>query len=456
MKAFFLLSEDGLMKVAIIGCTHAGIFSARGILETDPTAEITVFEKNDTVSFLSCGIALWVGNHVSDPEKMFYDSVEAMKNDGIDMKMQHEVTNVDLENKVVTYQNLENQQEKTEKFDKIVVTTGSKPVMPPIPGINGKNIYLCKNWDDAKAINEAVKDVKSAIVIGAGYIGAEIAEQFSVSGIKTTLIDGLDRVLAKNFDKDITDEVEIEYQKHDVTLGLGQMVQAFESTDDGVKVTTDKGSYEADIVVLGIGFLPRTDLFTGQVDMIKNGAIIVDKYMQTSVKDVYAAGDSATVFYNPTQQDDYIPLATNAVRQGILVGKNILKPTVAYLGTQATSAVELYGKAMASSGLNQQLAQARGIEGIKTVTIEQDYRPDFMLTTTPVRATLVWDENTRAVLGGSFYSEHDISQTANALSLAIQNKMTIDELALSDFLFQPNFSQPINFLGAVAMAAAKQ
>ena len=160
------------MKVAIIGCTHAGIFSARGILETDPTAEITVFEKNDTVSFLSCGIALWVGNHVSDPEKMFYDSVEAMKNDGIDMKMQHEVTNVDLENKVVTYQNLENQQEKTEKFDKIVVTTGSKPVMPPIPGINGKNIYLCKNWDDAKAINEAVKDVKSAIVIGAGYIGA--------------------------------------------------------------------------------------------------------------------------------------------------------------------------------------------------------------------------------------------------------------------------------------------
>lgn len=456
MKAFFLLSEDGLMKVAIIGCTHAGIFSARGILETDPTAEITVFEKNDTVSFLSCGIALWVGNHVSDPEKMFYDSVEAMKNDGIDMKMQHEVTNVDLENKVVTYQNLENQQEKTEKFDKIVVTTGSKPVMPPIPGINGKNIYLCKNWDDAKAINEAVKDVKSAIVIGAGYIGAEIAEQFSVSGIKTTLIDGLDRVLAKNFDKDITDEVEIEYQKHYVTLGLGQMVQAFESTDDGVKVTTDKGSYEADIVVLGIGFLPRTDLFTGQVDMIKNGAIIVDKYMQTSVKDVYAAGDSATVFYNPTQQDDYIPLATNAVRQGILVGKNILKPTVAYLGTQATSAVELYGKAMASSGLNQQLAQARGIEGIKTVTIEQDYRPDFMLTTTPVRATLVWDENTRAVLGGSFYSEHDISQTANALSLAIQNKMTIDELALSDFLFQPNFSQPINFLGAVAMAAAKQ
>ncbi len=455
-ESVFLLSEDGLMKVAIIGCTHAGIFSARGILETDPTAEITVFEKNDTVSFLSCGIALWVGNHVSDPEKMFYDSVEAMKNDGIDMKMQHEVTNVDLENKVVTYQNLENQQEKTEKFDKIVVTTGSKPVMPPIPGINGKNIYLCKNWDDAKAINEAVKDVKSAIVIGAGYIGAEIAEQFSVSGIKTTLIDGLDRVLAKNFDKDITDEVEIEYQKHDVTLGLGQMVQAFESTDDGVKVTTDKGSYEADIVVLGIGFLPRTDLFTGQVDMIKNGAIIVDKYMQTSVKDVYAAGDSATVFYNPTQQDDYIPLATNAVRQGILVGKNILKPTVAYLGTQATSAVELYGKAMASSGLNQQLAQARGIEGIKTVTIEQDYRPDFMLTTTPVRATLVWDENTRAVLGGSFYSEHDISQTANALSLAIQNKMTIDELALSDFLFQPNFSQPINFLGAVAMAAAKQ
>ncbi|QIL50593.1 FAD-dependent oxidoreductase [Weissella coleopterorum] len=444
------------MKVAIIGCTHAGIFSARGILETDPNAEITVFEKNDTVSFLSCGIALWVGDHVSDPEKMFYDSVEAMQHDGIEMKMKHEVTKVDLDDKTITYENLNNNQETTDQFDKIVVTTGSKPVMPPIPGIEGKNIYLCKNWDDAKAIKEASKDAKSAIVIGAGYIGAEIAEQFSVNGIKTTLIDGLDRVLAKNFDQDITDEVELEYQKHDVTLALGQMVKSFESHDGGVTVNTDKGSYEAEIVVLGIGFLPRTDLFTGQVKMIDNGAIIVDKYMQTSVKDVFAAGDSATVFYNPTQQDDYIPLATNAVRQGILVGKNILKPQVAYLGTQSTSAVELYGKAMASSGLNQQLAKSRGIDGIKTVTIEQDYRPDFMLTTTPVRATLVWDEKTRAVLGGSFYSEHDISQTANALSLAIQNKMTIDELALSDFLFQPNFSQPINFLGAVAMAAAKK
>ncbi|KRN75079.1 hypothetical protein IV73_GL000839 [Weissella kandleri] len=442
------------MKVAVIGCTHAGIFSARGILETDPEADVTVFERNKSVSFLSCGIALWVGNHVSDPAKMFYDSVESMEADGIKMKMQHDVIEVDLATKTLTYKNLITDEETTEQYDKIVITTGSKPILPPLPGIDGANIFKCKNWDDATAIKEAAKDAKSAIVIGAGYIGAEIAEQFSVTGVKTTLIDGLNRVLAKNFNKEITDEIEAEYKNHDVTLGLGQMVQSFEQTENGVKVITDKGEYEADIAVLGIGFLPRTDLFTGQVEMIKNGAIIVDKYMQTSVPDVYAAGDSATVFYNPTQQNDYIPLATNAVRQGILVGKNILKPTVEYLGTQSTSAVELYDHAMAASGLNEQLAQARGITDYDTVTIEQDYRPDFMLTTTPVRATLLWDVKTRRVLGGEFYSKHDISQTANALSLAIQNQMTIDELAMSDFLFQPNFSQPINFLGAVAMAAA--
>ncbi|MDR3241674.1 MAG: FAD-dependent oxidoreductase [Lactobacillaceae bacterium] len=442
------------MKVAVIGCTHAGIFSSRQILKNNPDAEITVFERNDTVSFLSCGIALWVGNHVSSSEKMFYDSVEAMIADGINMKTQHDVTNVDLATKTLTYVDLKTKAESTETYDKIVITTGSKPVMPPIAGIDGEHVYKCKNWDDAKAIKEAAKTAKSAIVIGAGYIGAELAEQFSVNNIKTTLIDGLDRVLAKNFDKDITDEIEDQYKAHDVTLALGQLVQSFEDTGHGVKVTTDKGVYEADVAVLGIGFLPRTDLFTGQVDMIKNGAIIVDKYMQTSVKDVYAAGDSATVFYNPTQKDDYIPLATNAIRQGILVGENINEPKVAYLGTQSTSAVELYGYAMAASGLNTQLAEARGITGIQEVTIEQDYRPDFMLTTTPVRATLLWDEKTRQVLGGSFYSKHDISQTANALSLAIQNKMTIDDLSMSDFLFQPNFSQPVNFLGAVAMAAA--
>ncbi|BDR55881.1 FAD-dependent oxidoreductase [Xylocopilactobacillus apis] len=441
------------MKVAVIGCTHAGTFSAQQILTQHPDAEVTVYEKNDTLSFLSCGIALWVGNNVSDPKKMFYSSPEALSKLGATMKMEHEVTDVNLDSKTVTAKDLKTGEVNTDSFDKIVITTGSKPVVPNLPGIHGSKVYQCKNWDDAKRIKEITEKVSSAVVIGAGYIGAEIAEQLSVINKQVTLIDGLDRVLANNFDQNITDRIETEYKNHGVKLALGEMVKGFKEDGDQITVETDKGSYTADIAVLAIGFLPRTELFKDQVEMLPNGAIITNEYMETSKKDVFAAGDASSVFYNPTGKADYIPLATNAVRQGILVGNNIEKPTVKYMGTQATSAVELYGYALAASGLNAAGAKKRNVE-IESVSIEPDYRPDFMLTTTKVLCTLYWDPDTRRVLGGSFLSKHDISQAANVISLAIQNKMTIDELAMVDLFFQPNFDQPINYIGAVAAEAA--
>lgn len=441
------------MKVAVIGCTHAGTFAAQQILTEHPDAEVTVYERNDTLSFLSCGIALWVGNNVSDPKKMFYSSPEALTKLGATMKMKHDVTDVDLDTKKVTAKDLTTGQTSSETFDKIVITTGSKPVIPDIPGIQGDKVYQCKNWDDANRIKSVSDKISSAVVIGAGYIGAEIAEQFSLLGKKVTLIDGLDRVLANNFDKNMTDRIEDEYRNHGVKLALGEMVKGFKEDESQITVETDKGSYTADIAVLGIGFLPRTDLFTGKLDMLKNGAIITNEYMETSKKDVFAAGDASAVFYNPTGKVDYIPLATNAVRQGILVGNNIETPTVKYMGTQATSAVELYDYALAASGLNAAGAKKRGVE-IEEISIEPDYRPDFMKTTTKVLCTLAWDKESRRVLGGAFMAKHDISQAANIISMAIQNKMTIDELAMVDFFFQPNFDQPVNYVGAVAAAAA--
>lgn len=443
------------MKIAVIGCTHAGTFSAQQILTEHPDAEVTVYERNDNLSFLSCGIALWVGNHVSDPKKMFYSSPEALSKLGANMKMEHDVTSVDLSQKTVTAKNLKTGKTDTNSFDKIVITTGSKPVIPNLPGIHSSKVYPCKNWQDATKIKEASEKISSAVVIGAGYIGAELAEQLSLIDKKVTLIDGLDRVLANNFDQKISEKVEDEYRNHGVTLALGQMVQGFEENGNQITVKTDQGSYTADIAILALGFAPRTELFQNQVDMLPNGAIITNEYMETSKKDVFAAGDASTVIYNPTGKPDYIPLATNAVRQGILVGNNIVKPTVKYMGTQATSAVQLYDYAIAASGLNSLSAKKRGIE-IEEVSLEQDYRPDFMLTTTKVLSTLAWDPKTRQVLGGSFIAKHDISQAANVISLAIQNKMTIDQLAMVDLFFQPNFDQPVNYIGAVAAAAANK
>ncbi len=464
-------SKSGAVTVAVVGCTHAGTFAAQSILTAHPDWQVHVFERNDTLSFLSCGIALWVGDHVSDPRRMFYSSPEALAALGATMHMRCDVTSVDLVGKTLAWHELDGDGEGTLSFDKVVVTTGSKPVIPPIPGLaegfRTGRVLRCKNWDDGRDIKGKMDGARSVAVVGAGYIGAELAEQVSLMGARVTLIDGLDRALAKNFDADVTGMVEEAYREHGVELAFGQMVERVDADAEGVTVTSGGVERRVDYLIMAAGFSPRTELFRDKLDMLSNGAIKVDPYMRATLldadgtpaaapsQDVFAAGDSATVLYNPTGKADYIPLATNAVRQGLLVGANVAKPTKRYLGTQATSAVQLYDLSLAATGLTASGAAARGVE-VASTTLVQDYRPDFMLTTEPVTCILTWDPASREVRGAQFACRHDISQAANAVSIAIHNHNTIDELAGFDFFFQPNFGQPVNYVGAVAMQAVAE
>ena len=306
------------------------------------------------------------------------------------MHMRTDVTSVDLDARTLTYRALDeagDPAEQTLAFDKLVVTTGSRPVIPPIPGIDSPHVLLCKNWDHAIAIKEKAKTAKSAVVIGSGYIGAEIAEQFSVTGVKTTLVDGLDRPLANNFDKTITDQVAAAFEEHGVTLALGQKVVEFrDNDDDTVTVVTRKASTRPKW-----RFWPSASCRTPTCSRARWTCCRTARSWSTTTCSVRAgrvrAGDSATVFYNPTGQHDYIPLATNAVRQGLLVGRNIETPTVKYMGTQATSAVQLYDLSLAASGLTRAGAERRGLT-VRETSLTEDYRPDFMLTTTPVTSIL--------------------------------------------------------------------
>ncbi|GAB5057021.1 FAD-dependent oxidoreductase [Companilactobacillus alimentarius] len=443
------------MKVSIVGCTHAGTFSAMNILKEHPDWEVSVFERNDNLSFLSCGIALWVSDRVSDPNKMFYASPDALSDLGAHMYMKHDVTDIDFDNKKLAVKDLTSGKTFEQDYDKLVITTGSAPVIPPISGIDSKRVMLCKNWTNANELKENAGEIKSAIVIGAGYIGAELAEGYATLGKETTLIDALPDVLSKNLDPNMSAIAEKDYRDNGVTLGMNEKVVSFEETDHSIIVKTDKNSYEADIAVMCVGFRPNTKMFADKFKTLPNGALIVDKYMHTSIKDVYSAGDAASVHYNPTGDDQYIPLATNSVRQGILVGNNIEKDTVAYMGTQTSSAVELFGRTYAASGLTKVHADALG-KKVAEVSLEDNYRPEFMLSTTPVLMNLVWDPETRVVLGGALTSKYDVSQSANLLSLAIQKKVTIDELSMVDFLFQPNFDKPVNYVSALAGAAVEK
>ena len=383
------------MKVVVIGCTHAGTAAVKSILKNHPEAEVTVYERNDNISFLSCGIALYVGGVVKDPAGLFYSNPEELSSLGATVKMEHDVTDVDTENKTVTAKDLKTGETETVSYDKLVMTTGSWPIIPPISGI-----------------------------------------------------DGLDRILNKYLDKPFTDILEKELTDRGVTLALGENVTEFITDEEGKvkQVATPTDTFDTDMVILCVGFRPNTKLIEGKVETLPNGAIKVNEYMQTSDPDIFAAGDSAVVNYNPSGTQNYIPLATNAVRQGLLVGK------MAYRGTQGTSGLYLFGWTIGSTGVTKESATLNDLE-VQATVFEDNYRPEFMPTTEKVMMELVYEKGTNRIVGAQFMSKYDITQSANTMSLAVQNKMTVEDLALSDFFFQPHFDRPWNYLNLLAQAA---
>lgn len=444
---------DKIMKVVVIGCTHSGTAAIVNTAKLYPDADRTVYERNDNISFLSCGIALYVGGVVKDPQGLFYSSPEKLAELGVKTRMSHDVLSVDTDAKKVRVRNLTNNIEFEDSYDKLIVTTGSWPIVPNIEGIKLENILLSKNFYHSNTIIEKAKEAENIVVVGAGYIGVELVEAFETNGKKVTLIDSLDRIMNRYLDKEFTDIAEKEFSDRGIRLALGETVQRFEGNNGAVsKVVTNKGEYEADLVILCIGFRPNTELLKGQVDMLPNGAILVDEYMRTSKEDVFAAGDSCSVMYNPTGKQEYIPLATNAVRMGTLAARNLVKPVIKHPGTQGTSGIKIYDYCIASTGLTEASAIAAGFE-VKTVTITENYRPEFMPTYEAVTVKVVYEKESRVMLGAQLVSKVDLTPAINTLSVCLQNKMTIDELGFVDFFFQPHFNKPWNFLNTAGLSA---
>ena len=441
------------MKIIVIGCTHAGTAAVTQMALLYPDAEITVYERNDTVSFLSCGIALHVGGVVKDVDELFYATPAQLAELGVATRMRHDVLAVDTAAKTVRVRNLNTGDTLTDTYDKLVVTTGSWPIIPNLPGIELDNVQLCKNYSHAKAIVAKAERAERVTVVGAGYIGIELVEAFEQLGKQVTLIDNADRVLFKYLDPAFTERVEAELAERGVKLALDRTVTGFQGENGRVaSVVTTDGSYETDLVILCIGFRPNTELLKGQVEMLPNGAIMTDEYMRTSNPDVFAAGDSCAVYYNPLQTHAYIPLATNAVRMGTLVARNLLVPTVQYMGTQGTSGIRLYDLNIASTGLTEQAALDAGIH-VKTVTIEEEDRPGFMPHVEKVLLKIVYDETTGRLIGAQVLSKADLTQSINTLSVCIQNGMTVEQLGFVDFFFQPHFNKPWNVLNRAALQA---
>ena len=443
------------MKIVVVGCTHAGTAAILNAKRINPDADITVFERNDNISFLSCGIALYVGGVVKDPQGLFYCSPEKLKELNVNTKMKHDVVSIDIKGKKAVVKNLDTGLEFEEAFDKLIITSGSWPIIPRIEGIDMDNILLSKNFNHSNEIIETAKSSKKVVVVGAGYIGVELVEAFREEGKEVVLIDAEDRILSKYLDKDFTDAAEKTFKEHGITIAVSEKVVKFEGENGTVKrVITDKNTYEADMVIMSVGFRPNTDIFKGQLDMLPNGAIKVDEYMRTSDKDVMAAGDCCSVYYNPTREYMYIPLATNAVRMGTLAAINLEGDKIKHPGTHGTSGIKIYENNMASTGITEEEAKKKGID-VDIVYAVDNYRPEFMPTYEKVTLKVVFEKGSRRIIGAQLNSKADLTQSINTISVCIQNNMTIDELAFIDFFFQPHFNKPWNFLNLAGLNALK-
>ncbi|MEG0283177.1 MAG: FAD-dependent oxidoreductase [Erysipelotrichales bacterium] len=442
-------------KVIVIGANHAGTYAIQTLADNYKDVEVTAYDRNDNISFLGCGMALWIGNVINSSDGLFYATPEGLAEKGANIFMNHELQSVDFDNKKILVKDLKSGEVKEDNYDKLILGVGSWPILPNLPGMDLENVVYAKIFQNAQDVMNRLANpaIKKVAVVGAGYIGVELVEAFKAHGKEIVLIND-QNVLNNYYDPEFQDAMKQNLVDNGVELALGEMVTEIKGKDGKVSgIKTDKNEYEVDMVLMSVGFHPNTEMFKdSSLDLARNGAIIVNKRQETSIKDVYAIGDCATIYSNAMNDDAYIALATNAVRTGIVAGHNAAGTGIEMQGVQGSNAIHIYDLTMCSTGITEEVARRQGFD-VGTVTVTDTIRPAFMPDNNDVTLKVVWDRESRRILGAQMMSKEDITLALHMFSLAIQEQYSIDKLALTDLFFLPHFNQPANFITKAGLLA---
>ena len=431
------------MKVIIIGGIAAGMSAAAKFKRLSPNDDVVVYEKGDIVSFGACGLPYYVGGFFDDSNEMIARTPEAFREAGVEIHTKHEVTNVDFSNKKVTVKNLNTNEVLEESYDKLMIASGARAIIPPIKNIDLENVVTLKSMDDGNKLRELMskEENKKIAIIGAGFIGLEAVEAAKHRGKEVTVIQLQDRVLQEVFDKDITDLLEEELRENGVNLLLSETVTELIGDGKVSKVKTNKREIEADIVILATGVKPNTDFLNcDEIKMIRNGAIVVDKYGRTSVEDVYAAGDCATINSLITDREIYVPLATGANKLGRIVGENLAGQNNSFQGSMASSCIKVMDMEAARTGLSEKEVLNLGFN-YKTKFITDMNQTSYYPGRERIYVKLIYDAHTKVILGGQVAGYKDAVQRCNVLAACIYAKMTTEQLGMLDLCYAPPFSR---------------
>ncbi|MGC6769629.1 H2O-forming NADH oxidase [Enterococcus sp. LJL128] len=442
-----------MTKTVIVGTNHAGIAAANTLLDTYKDQEVVMIDKNTNLSYLGCGTALWVGRQIDSYENLFYTKKEDFEAKGATIHMETVVDHIDFEQKIVHCKKQDGA-EFSETYDKLILATGSAPISPDIPGKELKNVEFLKLFQDGQAVDAAMAQpgVETVAVIGAGYIGVEIAEAAKRRGKNVLLFDAADRCLPNYYDKWFTDDMDRVLSDNGVELHYNELAKEYKGSEKVEAIVTDKGEYPVDLVINAIGFRPNNELGKDHLKLFTNGAYLVDNHQQTSDPDVYAVGDCATIYSNAVQATTYIALATNAVRSGIVGAHNVGGTPLEAIGVQGSNGISIFGYNMVSTGLTVQEAEKAGFK-VKYTEFEDTQKPGFMKENNKVKIRIVYEEESRRVIGAQLASYEDISMGIHMFSLAIEESVTIDKLKLLDIFFLPHFNQPYNYITMAALSA---
>ncbi|MBT2683365.1 CoA-disulfide reductase [Bacillus sp. ISL-37] len=429
------------MKILIIGGDAAGMSAAMQMVRNSSGHEITVLEKGGVYSYGQCGLPYVISGKIESTDQLIARTQSTFKEKyGIDARVFHEVQKVDTENRMVRGINHSNGETFSLPYDRLLIATGVSSVIPKWEGVKLPGIFSLKTIPDAKAIMEYLEeDINNVTVIGGGYIGLEMAESFAELGKKVTIIERNEQ-LAKIFDSDMAELIHEEAVKHNIVLKMGESVEAFGGSDNVESVKTDKGEYETDLVLVAVGVKPNTSFLEGTgIKTSVNGAIQVNAYMQTSIEDIYAAGDCATQYHRVKEKDDHVPLGTHANKQGQIAGLNMVDVHKTFKGIVGTSIIKFFDLTLGRTGLSETEAKIMNIPyGSVTITATDiaGYYPDDK----KMKLKLVYHKETHKVLGGQIIGGNGVDKRTDVLATAIFHSMTTEELLDLDLAYAPPYN----------------
>ena len=443
------------MKIVIVGGIAGGATAAARIRRLNEHAEIIIFERSGFISYANCGLPYYIGGVIEDKEDLTLQTPESFfRRFRIASKVNHEVIDIDVQNKTVHVTDLKTGTSFTETYDKLILSPGAKPILPDFYTENERTFTL-RTVEDTLKIRAFVekKQPKTAVVIGGGFIGLEMAENLAELGIKTTIVQRSNHLLP-TVDCDMASFVHANFRHHGVQLLLNTNTNKMSITGEKVSLDFDSGSsISTDMVVLAVGVTPENTLAKKiGLELGVEGSIKVNAKMETSIPDIYAVGDAVQVKHFITDKDSVIALAGPANRQGRIVADNICGINSEYKGSQGSSVIKLFDMTVATTGINEQQAKANGIEYEKVI-LTQNSHAGYYPNATAMTVKLIFEKATYKILGAQIVGYDGVDKRIDVIATAIRAGMKADELKDLDLAYAPPYSSakdPVNMAGFVA------